>query len=178
MLESFQRFGLMGAALVPVGALIFFMRRTWRRARLEARAEALRRGLTVTEVEREVALSRDRGRSWRLEPAHCVRYFLPHAGAPQLRWSLLLRPGTDDGTLAPHWTLSGSPASLPPALRDVLYRIASAGTEEYLEFEGDTDGVSAYWDEWGGATMAAQVHHRLQEISRAMEAVPFVPSPA
>jgi hypothetical protein len=134
--------------------------------------------MIVTEIEREMMLSRDRGRSWRLEPARCVRYFLPHSDAPKQRWSLLMRPGTDDGTLAPHWTLSGSPASLPPALREVLYQIASAGAEEYLELEGDPDGVSAYWEEWGGATMAAQVHGQLLEISRAMGAVPFASPPA
>jgi hypothetical protein len=52
-------------------------------------------------------------------------------------------------------------------MEPILAEIANQVDEEYLEFEGTADSVSAFWSEWGGAEQVVRVHGWLEGLSRA-----------
>jgi hypothetical protein len=125
-------------------------------------------GLEVSEVSRALPVAAIGGRSYRLVEGKCARYRLPnHApGAP--RFELLQRAGTEDGELAPGWQLVVHGGQVPAALRAELVRISKEWTEDFLELEGDDQGICAYWNEGRGQTAVWQVHGYLKAIAEAV----------
>ena len=166
--------------LLALIALVgYSLYRTLTRPRADAptmRRETGNLGLEVSEVSRALPVAAIGGRSYRLVDGKCARYRLPnHApGAP--RFELLQRAGTDAGAtagatadqLAPGWQLVVHRGEVGGALRAELERITKEWTEEYLELEGDDQGISAYWNEGRGQTAVWQVHGYLKAIAEAV----------
>jgi hypothetical protein len=166
------------ALLALVGYALF---RTLTKPRADAptaRRETENLGLEVSEVSRALPVAAIGGRSYRLVDGKCARYRLPnHApGAP--RFELLQRAGTGAdasadadarvGTLAPGWQLVVHQGEVGPALRAELERITKEWTEDFLELEGDDQGISAFWNEGRGQTAVWQVHGYLKAIAEAV----------
>lgn len=156
------------ALLALVGWSLY---RTLRKPRADAptmRRETENLGIEQSEVARSLPVAAIGGRSYRLVEGNCTRYRLPnHApGAP--RFELLQRAGTDDATLAPGWQLVVHGGEVTPALRAELARITQEWTEGFLEFEGDDQGVCAFWQESRGQTAVWQVHGFLKALAAAV----------
>ena len=159
---------LLLALLAFVGYTLF---RRFTRAQPHAptvRRENAELGLEVMEVSRALPVTAIGGRSYRLQDGRCIRYRLPnHApGAP--RFQLLQRAGTEAAGLAAGWQLVLERGDAPPRLLAELARITSEWTEDYLEFEGDEQGICAYWHEQRGQTSVGQVHGYLTAIADAI----------
>lgn len=156
------------ALLALVGYALY---RTLSRPRADAptmRRETGNLGIEVSEVSRALPVAAIGGRSYRLVDGKCARYRLPnHApGAP--RFELLQRAGTTDGQLAPGWQLVVHRGEVSATLRAELERITKEWTEDFLELEGDDQGISAYWNEGRGQTAVWQVHGYLKALAEAV----------
>lgn len=156
------------ALLALVGWSLY---RTMTKPRADAstmRRETENLGIEQSEVARPLPVAAIGGRSYRLVEGKCTRYRLPnHApGAP--RFELLQRVGTEDPALAPGWQLVVHGSELSPALQAELARISREWTEDFLEFEGDDQGICAYWQESRGQTAVWQVHGFLKAIAAAV----------
>jgi hypothetical protein len=86
-----------------------------------------------------------------------------------LFWELLQRPHrAEDKTGFPKgWELLVRKGIMPPALRDALLTIAAEWRDEYLEFEGNPDWISAYWEEHGGKPVADRIAKYLKDLEAA-----------
>ena len=138
----------------------------------EARTEALRRGVLVEAVEREIPIfHRHSIRFSHLERAECIRYSMPRQdpGRPN-RWSFLQRDTASGAQYENGWRFE-SPEGPPGAfLEGVLIRIANEWSEEYLEFEADSTSVHAYWNEFGGSETAGLIVDWLEALAGARAA--------
>ena len=85
------------------------------------------------------------------------------SGTPR-RWSFLQRDEATGAQYPNGWMYASADGPPPPQLHAVLTNIANDWTEEYLEFEADAGSIRAYWDEWGGADLAAQVDTWLRAL--------------
>lgn len=130
------------------------------------REEALRLGMTVEEVERDIPYFESRKGPVKLKLGRCMKYSLKRASMEQaVTWSFLQRSEKEGAQFPNNW-LFASPASAPsPPLRRVLDQIAKEWREEYLEFEGNEKEVSAFWEEWGGAEVANKIYQYLLQLS-------------
>jgi hypothetical protein len=156
------------ALLALVGYSLY---RTLTKPRADAptmRREQGNLGLEVSEVGRALPVAAIGGRSYRLVDGKCTRYRLPnHApGAP--RFELLQRAGTADAALAPGWQLVVHRGEVSARLRAELERITNEWTEDFLELEGDDQGISAFWNEGRGQTAIWQVHGFLKAVAEAV----------
>ena len=138
----------------------------------KARAEALRRGIEVVEVQRDAPVfHRFSTRFEHLERLSTVCYSVPRTrpGLPR-RWSFLQRDKAT-GAQYPHgWMYSSLDGPPPEALQAVLAAIATDWTEEYLEFEADDGAVKAFWEEWGGVELVATIDNWLRQLEAACAA--------
>lgn len=156
------------ALIVLVGYSLY---RTLARRRADAptqRRETANLGIEVSEVSRALPVVAIGGRSYRLVDGKCARYRLPHHAPGAPRFELLQRAGTSEGALAPGWQLVVHRGEVSGALRAELERISKEWTEDYLEFEGDDQGIAAYWNEGRGQTAVWQVHGYLKSIAEAV----------
>ena len=80
-----------------IGAIVLLSKADSARASRKCRAAALPLGLTVRDVEREVPISRDRGRTWELEMADIAEYRLAPPTKASTTWRLLARAGEQHG---------------------------------------------------------------------------------
>lgn len=156
------------ALLALVGWSLY---RTLIRPRADAptlRRETENLGIEQSEVARPLPVAAIGGRSYRLVEGKCQRYRLPnHApGAP--RFELLQRPGTEDATLAPGWQLVVYSGVVSAALRAELARITQEWTEDFLELDGDDQGICAYWHATRGEQAVWQVHGFLKALAAAV----------
>lgn len=154
---------------VTLTALVFVIRVNilFKSGKIEARAEAIRLGIAVEEIERELPVFDDCN-TVHLERDWCVRYSVERQpGRLPAEWSFLQRT-KNEGAQYPHGWLFVSPLGAPsPGLEQVLVRIADEWTEELLEFESTSSEVSAFWEEWGGCSMVTKIHDYLQQLARA-----------
>jgi len=138
----------------------------------EARSEALRRGVRVEALERDVPIYQSHSsRFSHVERRECIRYSVPRqdSGRPN-RWSFLQRDAASGAQYDNGWRFE-SPEGPPGAfLEDVLTRIARKWSEEYLEFEADSTSVHAYWAEWGGSETAGVIVEWLEALAGARAA--------
>lgn len=121
--------------------------------------------LEVSPVTRALPVAAIGGRSFRLVEGRCVRYRLPHHAPGAPRFELLQRPGTEAEPLAPGWQLMVHQGEVPLGLRDELVRISGEWTEDFLEFEGDDQGLCAYLSEGRGRDALWQVHGYLKALA-------------
>lgn len=129
------------------------------------RGEAMRLGITVTEVERDTPhFSRDM-KSMELKKGTCVRYSYPRQGPkPHTAWALLQRTKTLGATLPNDYLLNSS-SPLPSGFMSELRAVAEEYSEEYFEFEGTSSEVAVYWEEWGGPEKAKSLHSLLTRLA-------------
>jgi len=155
-------------ASIGLGAVVL-ARRAARSGARGAREAAVRWGLDPRDVERPMPVSRDRGRSWQVEPRACVRYSLPVTGGTGSRWALLQRPEEHHPPLPPGWRLASDDGGPSPRVEAALREIAESWEEEFLELEADGSRVHAFWEEAGGGPGARRVRERLRTVASAVE---------
>lgn len=160
--------GLLAAGVIVLGLVVFVVRMGEGGAE-DARREARRLGLEVTDVSREVPVSRDRGKTWEIEPSRCARYSLPAPDGTTPSWALLQRPEEHHPPLPPGWRLEPDEETVPQPVRDALVEIAGGWDEELLELEADGEHVHAYWKEWGGTPAARRLEGYLDLVVTALE---------
>lgn len=133
----------------------------------DAGSEALRRGVTVSRVERELPIFRGNNTLESLTRGECVRYSIPRSGGRSpSQWSFLQRGKGTDG-YPNGWQFLSDAGPPSTGLKEILMKIAVEWTEEFLEFDADPNRVSAYWEEWGGEKQAAKVIGYLENLARA-----------
>ena len=155
-------------AAIGFGAVALVRRVTEAGAR-DARDAAVRWGLEPREVERPMPVSRDRGRSWQVEPRACVRYSMAVTGGTGSRWTLLQRPEEHHPPLPPGWRLDSDDGGPAPGVEAALREIAESREEEFFELEADGSRVHAFWEETGGRPGARRVRERLRTVASAVE---------
>ena len=127
------------------------------------RDEALRLGISVSDIERDMPQFTRGNLSCELVRGSCTRYSLPRHGAgPHPDWLLLQRTEPQGAQLPNGYLLQGN---VPDALRQVLTKLATEIFEEYFEFEGTATDVSVYWEEWGGVDEVQHMHEILQSLA-------------
>lgn len=157
-------------ALVVLVLVLLAMSRPWRwlaMARAESgpatREIARAHGIRVEDVERVVALFDRRKVSFGYEKV--VGYSiarLPGSTPPQ--WSFVMRT-KKLGAQYPHGWVFRAESAPPPALDEVLRRIARECHEEFYEFEADESEVHAFWYEGGGAEGVTEMERRLRALA-------------
>lgn len=128
------------------------------------RREALRLGIRVTEVSREIALFSKDGTRMIFTPYRCVRYALPRRGRGGRTWKLLQRTRALGATLPNDFLLEASGA-LPAGLAEQLRRAAEDYPDELFEFEASALEVAVYWSEWGGAEKVRRLYYHLERLA-------------
>jgi len=128
------------------------------------REEAIRLGIAVSDVERDLPQFTRGNLSCQLVRGSCVRYSLPrHGEGERTAWSLLQRTEQDGAQLPNGYLVQGNASD---DLREVLTKLATEFSEEYYEFEGTPTEVSVYWEEYGGNAGVQRVHEVLQSLAR------------
>jgi len=154
---------LLGVVFVYRGIRGWKSGRSVRGRRKAERDEAVRLGIVVRDVERDLPQFARGNRSCQLVRGACVRYSLPRQGqGTRSVWSLLQRTERDGAQLPNGYLLQGE---VSDALRQILTKLATEFSEEYFEFEGTTTDVAVYWEEWGGASEVEHVHQVLQSLA-------------
>ena len=129
------------------------------------RREAIRLGIFVSDVERDLPQFSRGNQSCELIRGSCARYTLPRRGeGTRSPWSLLQRTEKEGAQLSNGYLLRGE---VSDSLRGVLTKLATEFSEEYFEFEGTTTDVSVYWEEYGGAAGVRRVYEVLQSLADA-----------
>jgi len=127
------------------------------------REKAVRLGIAVSDVERDLPQFTRNNRSCKLVRGSCVKYSLPrHGGGVRSAWSLLQRTKRDGAQLQNGYLLQGD---VSDGLRQVLTKLATEFSEEYYEFEGTTTDVAVFWEEYGGADQVQRIHQVLQSLA-------------
>lgn len=127
------------------------------------REEAVRLGVAVSELERDIPIfSRDM-ESVELRRGTCVCYSIPRASG-KTSWQLLQRTKASGATLPSDYLLSVQ-GVLPEPLVNELHSVAERYSEEYFEFEATPTRVSVYWEEWGGPEKAIELHATLARLA-------------
>jgi hypothetical protein len=125
--------------------------------RNKARDEALRLGLAVSEVDRELPIF-ERGGGFELLSGSCVRYALPRISSGST-WELLQRDEGHGANLPNGYLLNSE--DITSEFLDRFRPTAEEFSEEYFEFEGSASEVAVFWQEYGGAAQAARLHRAL-----------------
>lgn len=153
-----------------VYAVVKLVQAQLRRGKRNACEEAGKLGLAVTEVKRDIPFSSGLGHRYRLEEHSCVRYCLAHRAPGGPAWSLLVRPDADSASpFPPGWQLVVHSGVIGEPLRQELLGVTEDWQEEFLELEGSSSSVCAFWEEWGGAEQARRIYGYLQRLSAAMK---------
>ncbi len=133
------------------------------RGRKRERNEAIRLGITVSDVERDLPQFTRGNQSCQLVRGSCVRYSLPrYSEGTRSAWSLVQRTERDGAQLPHGYLLQGE---VSDSLRKILTNLATEFSEEYFEFEGTTTDVAVYLEEWGGASQVRHIHQVLQSLA-------------
>ncbi len=133
-------------------------------SKAKEREEAARLGLSVREVTRELPRFVENGKLVSLDRSQCVRYAMPRRVRGGPIWSLVQRT-PETGANCPNGYLLTASAPLLSALETQLREIAKAFPEELFEFEGTSDDVAVYWEEWGGAEKVQEIHEYLERLA-------------
>lgn len=153
----------LGGVFVYLGAARPGARKSSGNKHKAARKEALRLGMTVSDVERNLPEFSRGNRSCRLVPGSSARYALPrHGEGARAVWSLLQRTQHEGAQLPNGYLLEGN---VSDPLREALTKLAAEFSEDYFEFEGTTTDVAVYWEEWGGASQVRHMHQVLQGLA-------------
>jgi hypothetical protein len=139
------------------------------RGKTATREAALRKRITVANVERELPIFafRNPNKILRTEVCPCVKYSLSRrSGAEPTNWQFLQRT-TKDGAQYPNGWLFQAQQAPSNELHRVLEKIATEWNGELLEFEGTESEVSAYWEEWGGPELVEIINQYLLSLTEA-----------
>lgn len=128
------------------------------------RREALRLGMRVAEVTRDIPLFSRDGARMIFSPYPCVRYSLPRRQRRTLTWTLVQRTKPLGATLPNDYLLEAS-GPLPAGLAEQLLKLAEDYADELFEFEGTPAEVAVYWTEWGGAQKVQRLHYHLERLA-------------
>lgn len=141
--------------------------RVTRRSEKAARRQALKLGLSVTDVERDMpCTARDR-KTATLTATSLARYSIPRTPAVKpADWSFLRRTQGSGVTYDHGWLFRCAQGQPSEALAATLRAIAAQARGECLEFEAAGIEVCAYWKEWGGAEHAESIHLWLKELAQ------------
>lgn len=132
-----------------------------------ARAEALKLGIMVEEVERDLPFFTRGNKSVSVEQGQCVKYSVRRiSNALPPTWSFLQRTEKGGDQYSNGWLFVSPQGGPPLSLDRVLKQIASDWEGELLEFEATPSQISAFWEEWGGAKMVGIIFKYLQELSQ------------
>jgi hypothetical protein len=127
------------------------------------REEAVRLGISVSDVERDLPEFGRGNKSCKLVRGPCVKYSLPRQGeGSRSPWSLLQRTRHEGAQLPNGYRLQGD---VSDDLRRALTKLAKEFSEEYFEFEGTATDVSVFWEEWGGDDRVQRLHQVLQTLA-------------
>ena len=127
---------------------------------------ALKRGVRIDEVERDLPYVSRSHDKLTLRRGRCSRYAIPRSGnaAPET-WAFLMRT-KKDGAQFPHGYLFHSAGGEPPAeMAKLLTKIARDSDQEYLEIEATRSELFAYWDAWGGEKQFDRLLGVLQSLA-------------
>ncbi len=133
-----------------------------------ARQEAIRLGISIEEVERDLPFFHRNGALDRIERGQCVKDTVKRKrGALPLTWSFVQRDRKNGAQYPNGWMFVSADGSPPATLEGVLNKIATDWDEELLEFEATESEVSAFWEEWGGIKEVNRIFNFLQELAEA-----------
>jgi hypothetical protein len=130
----------------------------------QERKEALRLGITVSDVTRDIPFFSRDGTRMIFQPYRCVRYALARRERKGRTWTLLQRTQALGANLPNGFLLSAS-GPLPAGLEEQLRKVAAAYAENLFEFEGTPTAVELYWTEWGGAEKVRELHMHLERLA-------------
>ena len=131
--------------------------------RQSERDQAVRLGIFVSDVERDLPHFTWDAQSCQLVRGSCARYSLPrHSEGARSAWSLLQRTKREGAQLPNDYLLR---EDVSEGLRKILTKLATEYSEEYYEFEGTPTDVSVYWAEYGGADQVQRLHEVLQSLA-------------
>ncbi len=134
----------------------------------ETRAVAIRLGIAVSEVRRDLPFFGRGNHSVTVEPGSCIRYSVTRrAGRQPAAWSFLQRTRKEGAQYPNNWLFVSPGGDPPETLRRILEKIAHEWSEELLEFEASASEVSAFWEEWGGRDLASRLFQYLRELADA-----------
>lgn len=142
------------------------MRRDESRDAVAARAEAAKRGILVSKVDRQAYSRSGQGSKWRLGAMRCTRYALPVDRTRRPHWALLMRPKRG-GIRGIGWEFPDQTSALSAAHARALEEIAADWDEGFLELEGESGAIVAYWDESGGAAFASRICGYLERMRQS-----------
>ena len=120
-------------------------------------------------VERDVPIYRHlSSRLDHLERQPCVCYSISRKRSSSSdSWAFLQRDAENGAQYPNGWFYRSDTRTAMPGLDVVLKQIAIEWTEEYLEFEGDAKGIRAYWNEWGGPELVAEIVDWMEALDAA-----------
>lgn len=131
----------------------------------KCRAEALRLGMQVAEVQRDCPVFARDMESLELAKRTVARYSLPRRASPaSASWELLQRTKSM-GALLPNAYLLKCSAPLSERLTQELSDIAREFSEEFFEFEATLSDVAVFWEEWGGPGKVQSLHEVLKRLA-------------
>jgi hypothetical protein len=141
--------------------------RTTRRSEKAARRQAVKLGLSVTEVERDMPCVAKGAKNAAPAPTTLAKYAIPRtpAGKPA-DWSFLRRTQGSGVAYNHGWLFNCAQGQPSEAMAATLRAIAAQARDECLEFEAAGAEVCAYWKEWGGAEHAESIHLWLKELAQ------------
>jgi hypothetical protein len=147
-------------------AFLLWMSRGVKKQSEGARQKALLVGLQVEEVTRDLPHVASRDKSVTLKPGTTTRYSLKRrVGASPKMWAFLMRSVADGAQYPNGWLFRSADGSPSDSMKVILTDIATNVDEEYLEFEGSPERVSAFWDEWGGEEQVEKVNSWLEGLA-------------
>ena len=123
----------------------------------QMREEAVKLGLVVSTVQRELPILSRSGKFESLTTGECTRYALPRSsGTP---WKLLQRDEKHGAQLSNGYLLEAQ--NITPQFLKQFNLTAENFPEEYFEFEGITGEVAVFWMEWGGKAQVERIYKTL-----------------
>ena len=145
---------------------LWFERAT-RRSEKSARKRALKMGVAVTEVSRDMLCATKNKQAEALAGTALAKYAIPRKPAgPASSWSFLRRPDGEGVKYGHGWLLVCAEGQASEAMAATLRAIAAQARGECLEFEASGTEVCAYWKEWGGSENAESICLWLQELAQ------------
>lgn len=130
--------------------------------------EAIKRGITVTDVERDIPHFSRNNADVTLEHGTCTRYSIARQGNAPATWTMLQRTDIDANvpqTYAIGYYVLTVSGTLPAGMFDVLQELAAEFPEDFFEFEGTATEVAVFWDEFS-AEEVQRLHDVLQRLAR------------
>jgi hypothetical protein len=140
-------------------------RKPIKRLQTKVREEAIKRGIKVEDVERNLPVFSDSNRIRKYGNFRCVKYSMArHYGAQPKNWSFLQRTKKEGAQYDNGW-LYQSEYEPTPNLQQALKKIASEWDQDLLELESNESEISAYCDELSGMKEFLRVYSYLSELS-------------